>query len=209
MFVASARSTHPARHRNAILKIILVRHGRSSHVDTGWLNRDAVEAWLRAYDIAGLAPNEVPPEPLLTIAKRAGLIVASDLPRAIESATLLNPGLEIVQSPLLRETSLEIPGMAGLRLPITAWGLVIGLHWMMKSRAALVVKEKPVRERGRDAARWLTDLATTHDSVIAVTHGAFRRFLADALVANGWTPTPGKQRFHHWSAWEFKREGRP
>jgi broad specificity phosphatase PhoE len=191
------------------LKITLVRHGRSSHVDTGWLNRDAVEAWLRAYDTAGLAANELPPPELRTIATKAGLIVASDLPRAIESATLLSAGREIVQSPLLRETSLEIPGMAGLRLPISAWGLVIGLHWMMKSRAALVSKEKPVRERGRDAARWLTALAMEHESVIAVTHGAFRRFLADALVANGWAPTPGRQRFHHWSAWEFKREARP
>src|SRR4051812_11704429 len=112
------------------MQIILVRHGRSAHIHSGWLDHHGVAASLRAYDAAGLAPGEQPPPALRALAASGGIVATSDMPRALESGALLAAGRATLQSALLRETSLPIPALARIRLPITAWGLMIGFNWM-------------------------------------------------------------------------------
>jgi broad specificity phosphatase PhoE len=185
------------------MKIVLVRHGRSAHVQAGWLDAAALHGWLTAYDAAGLAPDQAAPTALRELALTAGRIVTSDLPRAVESAALLAPGVEILQSPLLREPPLHIPALGRLRLSFALWGLVIGLVWLRDLRRPDERSHAEPRARAREAARWLAALAETHDPVLVVTHGAFRRYLADALEGSGWRRAPVRRRWHPWSAWEL------
>ena len=185
------------------MRIHLVRHGRSAHRQAGWLDAAALEGWLATYDAAGLAPGEMAPAALREIAAGAGLVIASDMPRAIESAALLAPAADVLQSALLRETPVPIPALGRLRLTFALWGLVVGLVWLRDLRHANGNSHVEPRARAREAARWLDSLADAHGSVLVVTHGAFRRYLADALEANGWRRAPARRRWHPWSAWEL------
>ncbi len=178
-------------------RIVLVRHGLSAHVHAGWIDHTGFEGWRAAYDAAGIAPHDEPPAALRALAGDVGCVVASDLLRAVESAARLAPARDVVHTPLLREASLPIYRCAGLRLPMWCWALVVATRWLREGATHA--------PRARDAAALLTQLAGAHGSVLAVTHGAFRRSLAAALVADGWARTARRGSIRHWSAWELTR----
>lgn len=184
-------------------RIVLVRHGRSAHPPAGWHDSDGVLRWLDAYDAAGLAANEVPTAAARDLAARAGLVVASDLPRARASAALLAPEAQVVVSELLRETPLPIP-VIRVRLPIPAWALVIGAGVAYRALRRVPPPEA-ARTQGIAAAEWLTELAARHGTIVAVTHANVRGYIAAGLGAAAWRREPGGSRHAHWSAWTFVR----
>jgi broad specificity phosphatase PhoE len=182
-------------------RILLVRHGRSSHPHQGWANHRAFGEWQAAYDRAGLATGERPPDELRAEAVSA-FVVSSDISRAHQSATLL--GQPVVTSELLRETALIIPRCGGVPLPFPLWSLVIGARWAWGDwrRHPHATAE---RVRATAAARWLA--ALEHSRVIAVTHGAVRRYIADAFLADGWVVKyPPRRKWAPWSVWVVERQ---
>jgi len=161
-----------------------------------WHTHHSFAGWLDRYDLAGLAKEERPPDELRMLVQRARVIVASDMVRAEESAALLAGNREVIPSPLLREAKLEIPECFGLRLPLVLWGPLIGLRWKRS-------RPKPDAKRGGEAAAWLASLAREHGTVAAITHGAIRRTIADALIADGWSCSlPKRNSWREWSVWE-------
>ena len=186
------------------LRIVLVRHGRSAHRAAGWLDADGLRAWLAAYDAAGIAADDRPPAPLRAATARAGLVAASDLPRALASARRLAPHAAIVATPLLREVPPAVPALGPLRLPLAAWALCVGVRGAARLLAR-VPAPAPALAQGAAAAAWLAALAGRHAHVVAVTHANVRRYVALALAADGWRRTPGGGRVAHWSAWTFTR----
>jgi broad specificity phosphatase PhoE len=181
-------------------KIVLVRHGRSAHVQTGWIDSDGLQRWRLAYDEAGITDREPPPAALRAMAEGAGVLAASDLPRALASAAMLAPGRDVVVSPLLRESVPALPTVARLRLPLMGWALVMGLQGLRRKLRSESATPADVLARADEAAEWLAGLAAEHGSVVAVTHAAFRGRVADALHARGWRTERGTRVFHHWSA---------
>ena len=180
-------------------QIILVRHGRSAHVHAGWIDRAGFLRWREAYDAAGIDSRDAPPRELQEIAREAGVVVASDTARAVESARLLAP--EVVVSPLLREFELAPPNLRGPRLPLAAWALAYGVRMLLRPHEHITPAE---RERAREAARWLEGLAQEHGRVVVVTHHTFRSVLGEALESAGWRKELPRRRSAHWSAWGFK-----
>ncbi|HVG23396.1 MAG TPA: hypothetical protein VND45_04520 [Thermoanaerobaculia bacterium] len=170
-------------------RITLIRHGRSAHVHTGWLDFDGFLRWREAYERAAILGSEVAPPALFALAREAKTIIASDAPRAIVSARRLAGDREIVITPLVRELELNPPRLGGWKFP--------GIVWMV----AFVIRglDPTAEERARveEAARMLH--AREGDTIV-VTHGAVRPALARALVRRGWTQH-GSRRSHHWSAW--------
>ncbi len=183
-------------------KIILVRHGRSAHIHAGWINRAGVLRWREAYDAAGIDARETPPRELQEIARAAGMVVASDTTRAVESARLLAPGREVTLSPLLREFDLAPPNLRRLRLPLAAWALAYGVRLLFRPHEHITPAE---HERAHEVARWLAELAEEHGSVVVVTHHTFRSVLAKTLEHAGWRKELPQRRSAHWSAWMFTR----
>lgn len=183
----------------------LVRHGRSAHVHAGWIDGAGFTAWRAAYEAAGIVADERPPEPLVRLAAEAGAIVASDAPRAVESARLLAAGREIVATPLLRELDLLAPPLGPLRMPLPFWALAVGLR-NVANTAIGRFRSEGERRRVGDATAWLVALAASHGSVLALTHASVRRRIAVRLVAAGWTATGDDRSLRHWSAWSFARE---
>ncbi|KYG04900.1 hypothetical protein BE21_44075 [Sorangium cellulosum] len=181
-------------------RIILVRHGRSAHVHTGWIDAAGFQRWRDAYDAAGLLPGERPPSALRALAMQAGAVVASDLPRARASAELLLPGGEIATSALLRELEQPALPLGNARAPLAVWALAIGLR---KAYGALRAEPPPAahQRQAAEAAEWLIGLAAQRGSVLAVTHGWLRELLAEALAERRWRREHMSGRYAHWSAW--------
>ena len=163
-----------------------------------------MERWREAYDASGLRAADAPPKRLVQAAREAHHILSSDLPRALASAERIAPGREVAGSPLLRETPLPIPPLAR-RLPFAAWALAIHLHWG-RQIAAGSEASAPELERAATAAAWLAQTVGAGEIGIVVTHGAFRRLLAQALAKRGWRAAPGLRRYYPWSTWVYERE---
>lgn len=191
-------------------ELLLVRHGRSAHVHTGWVDVEGVRRWMAAYDAAEIMPEHAPPPELEALVRDASLVIASDLPRTVASAVRLAPEREIVRTPLLREAPMEtaerpLRGFGGIKLPLRAWGMLWGTQWI----ASWLWNAEPPGigpaelERAEQAADFL--IARSQDTggrVVAVTHAAFRVVLARALARRGWRG-PDERPYHEWSAWRY------
>ncbi|HET7435708.1 MAG TPA: hypothetical protein VFN10_13450 [Thermoanaerobaculia bacterium] len=180
-------------------EIILIRHGRSAHEQTGRIDRDGFRRWREAYEAAGI--HDEPPAALRALIGNAAL-VSSDAPRAIESARKF--GGDVIVSPLLRELTLEPPQLRG-RHSLAVWAIAYGVRYL-RHRAHHTPAEL---QRAREAAAWLTQLTAEHERIAAFTHHVFRGLVARELRALGWTSQDRGSR--HWSAWSFRRidEGPP
>jgi broad specificity phosphatase PhoE len=187
-----------------VSRIALVRHGRSAHVQRGWIDGRGFRAWREAYEAAGIREDERPPADLAALAAGADVVVSSDAPRAVASARLLAPGRDVVVSPLLRELTLESPRLGPLRLPLAAWAVAVGGRNLLLT---LRRKQASGAEAARleEAAVWLDDLGRRHQSIVVVTHASFRRQLSARLPRAGWQPEPGRRSLKPWSAWMFAR----
>lgn len=198
-------------------EIVLVRHGPSAHVERAWLDTDGLRRWMIAYDAAEIALHSPPPPALVELTTAAGVVVASDLRRAIASAAVLVPTASVETSPLLREAPLETPDLPlprlwNLKLPLRLWGIVFLARWLAGSwrGAPPPGVDAAVLARAEEAADWLARLAAERRRVVAVTHGTFRTLLTAVLMRRGWRG-PERRPYHPWSAWTLSesQETRP
>lgn len=186
-------------------RLTVVRHGPSAYVHTGgWLDAAGVERWRAANDEAGVLADAAPPPDLVQAADAADLIVTSDLQRAVESAERLAPDRPIVQSPLLRETALPAPKWLPLQWPVPIWEAVMHAQWGYRMLRGAEASPEELKRAG-SAASWLTKLSDESESIVVVTHGMFRRLLAQRLQMRGWHAHPGRHAYDPWSVWEFRR----
>lgn len=188
-------------------RIVVVRHGRSAQKSGGRLDATELRRWFEGYDALGITDDSHPPESLRDEARKAGIIVASDMERARASAERIAPGRAITLSPLLREIHLTIPSLGSLRLPLPAWALATGVRALYRSMRRTQPAPEAV-EQGREATAWLIELAETHGSVLAVSHANLRRYIAREFAARGWIQESGGSRIAHWSAWSFVERDR-
>jgi broad specificity phosphatase PhoE len=182
-------------------RIHLVRHGRSAHRHDGsWVSADGVRHFENAYNAASIRDDDVPPRDVFEAVTTADVIAASDMSRAIASARRIAPTREVAVSPLLREIELETPRWVPVPLPMVIWDTYTFLQWSY--RLLREADHENVR-RARAATDWLLERASDSSTVLAITHGAFRRLLDASLVARGWRRAPGKQSYENWSTWSY------
>jgi broad specificity phosphatase PhoE len=183
--------------------IHLIRHGHSSLVHDGhWMRAEGVPLYEAAYNAVGIRGDSQPPAGLLQLARRATVVAASDMVRAIESARRLAPHREPVISPLLRELALEPPAWIPARLPIEVWDTFSFWQWTYR---LLLRRDHAFVRRASDAADWLITHATHDASVVSITHGGFRRIIHVQLVQRGWRAERASRGHHNWSCWSYTR----
>ena len=196
---AQANGGSPAR-------VLLIRHGRTSHVhEGGALDRAGIERWRKACDLAGIAEADHPPMTLRAEVAQADVLAASDLPRAVTSVAALAPGRTFTVSTLLREVPLPVPAVP-IRAPLAVWSALIHLRWGLDIvRGRDVSKE--AKAQAEAAATWCIVAAreARTRTIAIVTHGVFRRLLAKQLVSEGWAFEPGPRSYDHWSTWRLRR----
>lgn len=184
------------------MKIILVRHGRSAHVERGWLDLEGFVSWRATYESHGLMPGESAPHDLVAIASHAE-VLSSDRTRAVESARLLTRA-GVATSPLLREIDIMPPGIRGVRLPLIGWALLYGVRLLTDRLASRPSHSAEDAARAEAAARWIVGQGSGRDLVV-VTHAGFRSVLAKQYVSEGWK-LEKRNGSRNWSAWTLTRE---
>jgi phosphohistidine phosphatase SixA len=186
-------------------RIVLIRHGRSTHPPAGWFDRDGFLRWRARYEAAGIVADDRPPRALIELVGGCPLIVTSTARRAIESALRVAASKPIVESELLVELALDPPPIRGIRLPPVLWAAAFGVQWLVETALRRPHASIADRDRVRAAARWLDALAQEHGSVAVLTHASFRRQVARELSLIGWQSTGARHTSRHWSALTLAR----
>jgi broad specificity phosphatase PhoE len=193
----------------SLMRIVLVRHG---HPDVpphalGPIAGTDLGRWYRVYNDLGLEPGSSPPDLLRGAAAGARCIVASDLPRAIESAQLL-AGENVVQlDPDLREVGFPEGLNAKMRLSPGAWVMIARGVWLLDGCKCDETR-KAAQQRAARLVDRLCELAHAHDSVVAVGHGWFNLFIGRELRRRQWRG-PRLVPSGYWASAKYERSRSP
>jgi hypothetical protein len=181
-------------------RIHLVRHGPCAHVHDGsWIGAEGQQRFIEQYDAAGIRGD--PPSEVVDLAAKSDVLAASTLRRAIESVQRLAPGRDAHLTPLLRESPFELARIVPLRLPIGTWDAI---NYVLNGYSIRRRRPTPELARAREAAEWLVSKTPERGSLLAVTHGDFRRFLWATLIDRGWRAEFTRKTYHNWSVWSFR-----
>ena len=189
------------------LQIVLARHGRPDLPAEARrpISGRGFGRWYRGYNESGILDGAAPSH-LRETARGAGCVVASDLRRAIESAACLTSRDGIRVEALLREVGFPESLDSSMRLPPNLWVFI--------ARAAQMLDRQDdegglpaVRARAASVAATLAQLAGDHQSVVAIGHGWFNRFVARELRRQGWHG-PRFVPSGYWSSVTYERPRR-
>jgi broad specificity phosphatase PhoE len=148
------------------------------------VSREEFNHYLSLYDQAGLSEGEIRRlELLYQPYPKPDLVLASDLPRARDTARVFARGAEIIIDPVLREVPVKLPDHNGSwflsgRWPGEVWWSYLRLAWFRGRQA-----ETPdaSRERAHAAIAFLLEHQRSGQSVAVVSHSGFLLILVDRL----------------------------
>lgn len=179
--------------------IVIARHGQPHADRTVRIDRRGYREWWAGYDLAGLHPDERPPEKLCELAAKSDVIYASTLQRAIHTAQMVAGGREIITDPVFIEAPLPPPPLWGRHRP-GAWGVWaraawwLGMHENGESRAESEL-------RAEAAVATITAQALRGQNVLLCAHGWFNRMMRPILRSQGWREVEdGGDRY-----WSYRR----
>ena len=179
------------------MEIILLRHGKPEFELKGSLKASKFKQLTNAYAQSGI--QDFPPE---TLKERFNTyyVVCSDLERSIQSAKRLGFCKIHLLDDLYSETEIPYFDRSFLKLPVMGWLIIFRIFWLFgfNKNGESITKAK---NRAKQAANKLIELANENNKVILVGHGLMNRLIAKQLRINNWTGpvSPGKKH------WEFGR----
>lgn len=184
------------------MQITLVRHGKPS-IETSRISARDLAQWAEAYNRAGIDPGLPPPASARALSAAAAYALSSDLPRAVESLRMLDPGRSAPAERVFREADLPRMPATLLRLDPQIWAALGHVGWLLGWPGT---RENVwgARRRARVARRRLSALATEHGSVLLVGHGIFNTLIAWELLATGWRG-PVLPSGSYWSAAVYRK----
>jgi broad specificity phosphatase PhoE len=182
------------------MKIVLLRHGRTSLPPRPWITARELGRWIDAYNSAGIRDIS-PPAAAMAAAGQCKVIVTSDLERSVESGRVLTSGKPMISDGLFREAGLPYRSAAFIRMPPSVWAVLFRLLWSFgfKTNGEFI---HAFRKRAQSAAMFLISLASEHDSVLLVGHGLINSYIARELLSAGWRG-PGRTKIRHWGFTEY------
>ncbi|WP_243293102.1 phosphoglycerate mutase family protein [Bacillus sp. FJAT-47783] len=187
------------------MEISLIRHGRSKFTENRRISSKEFHDWVKSYDEHGVFEETIYPSLTTEKIQSSNLVITSDLKRAIESAKLLSPKVELISNSLFNETELPLPSvnLKGLKLIPNYWLVVMRSLWLSGySNGCESLKE--AKQRSKKAAQLLVEYAEEHNTVCLVGHGFFNRLLAKELKNMGWE---GKRTSaKHWSCMTYSSQ---
>ena len=184
------------------MEIVLVRHGKPKAEISGRVSAAAFGAWVSEYDKAGIDERYQPTRSAIERASSCVFTVCSNLPRSIESATLLNIEKPELVSSEFRECEMPFSNWKSPKLSKSAWALLFRLL-QLAGYSSNAESYKDIKERSKKCAAQLANLAENHGSVLFVGHGALNWFLHRHLLKMGWSG-PKKSAKNHWGFGEYR-----
>jgi broad specificity phosphatase PhoE len=196
------RRTVPQRHGRPI-RIVLIRHGKPD-VAGGWLTHRKFQAYIDAYERAGLDPESPPPAWLTELARQSRRVFASDRPRAKESAAALAPHAKLLPSALFMEAQLKSPRLPLVRMKPPAWAVIARLAWHAGHHGGIEAYQD-ARSRALKAVDMLARAAREDGIALLVAHGYFNAIVGRLLRKQGWRRHGGRHRAKYWNAVVYER----
>jgi broad specificity phosphatase PhoE len=180
------------------LQIVLMRHGKPKIGKNLRLNAEEFGIWVKEYNASGIDTEYPPPQFVIEQANQCAFAVCSDLPRSLESAKAL--GVERVGAcdPMFREMDMPHARWRFPTLSLVVWSVFFRFAWVL-GYSANAESFKAAKERARNCAESLTDLASTHGTVLFVGHASLNWFIAKYLKRMGWLCLDKPPRKY----WEF------
>ena len=186
--------------------IILARHGEPDLSKRLRMNWRGYKYWWRLYDETGLVPGHDAPKLVKKLAASADRVLASTLPRAIETAEKARGGPIDRTDPLLVEAGLPPPNLGYIRLKPRTWGVLARICWMC-GFAGDVESQKAARIRAEKAADMLSDEAKDGKIVFVAAHGWFNRMMKKPLLRRGFRLVEDHGDYY-WSYRRYERTGK-
>ncbi|ADM09803.1 hypothetical protein PB2503_08739 [Parvularcula bermudensis HTCC2503] len=181
-------------------KIVTVRHGRPNVDRNVRISAREYGEWWANYDLAGLAPDQSPPDDLLAIAAECDVIICSTMPRAIETAASLVQDARIVpQDAIFVEAPLPPPPIPFLKLSPTNWGRVSRVFWFLGYAPKGTESHREARRRVRKVAQRLIDFAAEGNNVLLAAHGYLNWMVDGAMKRRNWRRLCHVGDNHYWS----------
>ncbi len=174
--------------------ILLARHGRPALGTRKPTSSASLRILARRYDEAGIRRTPAPSADLRRQAATAGIIVCSDMRRALESARALDRTRDPLSDRIFREAGLPLVSPLPLALSFDAWIVIARVAWFLGWSAG-GESVSHARLRAHEATRRLINLSAAHQSVMLIGHGVFNALIAVELRRRGWqgplwNPTP-------------------
>lgn len=188
-------------------RIITARHGRPDLSRDVRITAKEYGDWWARYDASGLAPDERPPESLISLAKGAKTVLSSTLPRAIETAAKATRGArDVPADPMFVEAPLPPPPVPFLKLRPGTWGVISRSFWFWGYAPAGVENHSESWARVRKIADRLAEYANDGD-VLLCAHGWLNWMIDRQLRKAGWVRTERDGGNHYWSWRIYEQAG--
>jgi len=159
--------------------------------------------WLEKYNNSGIREEMRPPDELVERVEKFDVVMSSDLKRALDSAHLLAGNKALMQNPVFREFELPETKKNLPRFTPGIWSFIFRVLWFFgysnRSEHFTVAKE-----RIKESAEKLTEIAEKYSDIVLVGHGLMNRFIGGELRKRGWKKR-GKSGKNYWSFCEYKK----
>jgi broad specificity phosphatase PhoE len=193
-----ARRTRRHVHAQAVVRVILVRHGRPAISTDRRTSHRGFRDYIDAYEAAGLDPTSVPPEELQDLMKELTAVYTSGRPRSLDSARALAPHAELIADPLFEEAPLASPRIPLVKLGVPAWAVMSRILWHAGYHPE-IENYRRAKVRAKRAADILTIKAQENGTAVLVAHGYFNAMIGRELARRGFRKT-GYHRVRFWNA---------
>lgn len=186
------------------MKIVLLRHGKPDVEECGKLRAGELHKWIESYNLSGILPGHVPPAEAVDIASECNTVVCSDYPRSVESAELLGINRIKYIDPIFREMGLPFGNWKTPKASPIVWASIFRVFWYF-GYSSNGEHFSTARKRALQGAGKLEAIAKDTGSVLHVGHGFMNRYIAKALLSNGWQgpKSPGK-KYWEFGVYEYK-----
>jgi broad specificity phosphatase PhoE len=166
------------------MEIVLARHGRPKLDQWTWMAPRQLADWLRAYNEAEVAVEDVP-RLVSARAAASGCIITSPLSRCVQSARAVAPTREIGTEDIFCEAGIPYSLWGFPQLPLSVWTILFRMAWFC-GYSSNSESLSMATNRARCAAERLIDLAQEHKSVFVMGHAVMTALIAKQLILNGW-----------------------
>jgi len=168
-----------------VIQIMLIRHGDPIINTKGWFYFYEASNFVEAYDTVGVyhidhSPVNIQPGEILHV-------YSSPLQRARSTAEqLFGDQFDIIYDSSFVEFKNEIIPLPWIRLPLKFWRVSSRLVWMAGLHSSQVPSLSWQKERSREVAGRLDQLAAKEKRVVLVAHGFLNRYTIRYLKKDGW-----------------------
>ena len=191
------------------MEVVILRHGKVNYPPVKILSAREFVIWVESYNTNQLDRSIKPNEGAIRIARSAGAVVCSDLPRSVESAEYLGVDKPTIIDPVFQEAGLPIGSWKFLRFSVRLWAIIFRILWFFGySHGSESVKD--AKFRAKQSAQKLIQLAQDHNLVLFVGHGIMNRLIAKELRKSGWEgPKVPSRKYWEYAVYKVKHNNGP